>query len=747
MRFPRVVSIVLLLLLLGLNPACLRGQSAGPSVADRAYAALAQGDLSTAIATFQQAVEATPDNASLRKDYAYTLLKTGDTSAARDQFGEALRLDPADTYAALEYAFLCHETGKQGEAWRIFRNLRSATNPEHQQTARRTFDNLDAELTAQIQRLNSALARNPADDGSHLEVAKLHMIRNDFPKAAAHFEQAYRIKPQYPEWLLLLAEAAKQGGDVEKSKAAILLASRSPSAFVAEQAKPLLPDRYPYLYEFESALALCPASESQSRKLSIYHSDKLFAASATDSAALALRREMAFFLVTLGRGDDAIQQFQRVVAQNPTDLIAAAQLGFLLKESGDGEQADTFLRAALSTSDLDLRQRVRRSLGLPDDEADRAAAATTQAGISSTPLAPPVALPQPAVVLAEGAAEAKQMAAKSYDSGYIPDAIRYYQQAHELDPTDFDTMLKLGYSLNMGRRDQEALQWFFLAARSPDIQISSQAKSALKNLTTPAPSGAAMAAIQPASESPASRAITTSVWAMPMHSTRWGSTFAYSQAKAELNLPDWKLVPYLSLRFVGDTTGSVGGANPQFLSENAFILGAGLRSKVKHGVLAWAEAGSAMAYLGQQREQTAAFAPDYRGGISQFKLFGPSMLADRPGWFTETMNDLVYIHRFDRDTLAISRNRIGRHFGGQQALGGLQAQLFLNLNANADFKRQAWASFFEAGPGFRLRWKDLPPSMSFTFNVLRGFHPISRIDGRPNTYTDFQAGFWYAYSR
>jgi hypothetical protein len=201
------------------------------------------------------------------------------------------------------------------------------------------------------------------------------------------------------------------------------------------------------------------------------------------------------------------------------------------------------------------------------------------------------------------------------------------------------------------------------------------------------------------------------------------------------------------VRFVGDTTGAIGAANPQFLSENAFIAGGGLRTKPKNGFLLWAEAGSAMAYLGSQRAQASTFAPDYRGGLSQFKLLGKSLLATSPGWFGETMNDLVYIHRFDRNTLAISRNRVGRHFGALETAGGLQVQLFLNMNVNADFKREAWANFVEAGPGVRFRWQGLPPSMSFTFSVLRGFHPIPRIDNRPNTYTDFQAGLWYAFSR
>ncbi|MCW5965248.1 MAG: tetratricopeptide repeat protein [Bryobacterales bacterium] len=732
---PRKAISLLVAICLGIAtplPAQQASASSGTSQAavQRAYAAIAGGYLTEAVEAFRDAVAAIPDDPRLRKDFAYALLKTGETEAARDQFAEVVRLAPADSHSALEYAFLCHESGKQPEAWELFRKLRNATNLEHRATARDTFKRIDAELRATIQRIEAALAQNPGDDSSHLELAGAYAVRNEFAQAARHFEEAFRLKPGIPERLLQLANAAEKAGDQEKARAAILLASRAPSAYVAEQARALLPHRYPYLYEFQNALALQPSHA-------------------------ALRREMAYFLLSLDRGNEATVAFRQVLVANPADALASAQLGFLLHEAGEREEALPLLRAAMQSEDAALRQRVREVLG---EESASPPANARHLSPEPQPAPPPVyivpmqpapeapglqaATPTAELTTQTQAAAAREMGSKSYSNGYLPDAIRYYRQAHELDPTDFDTILRLAYSLNMANQDQEALQWFFLAARSPDAQVAAEATKALRNLTAPAASGAAQA-----SSAPPSSGLVASFWAMPMHSTRWGSTFAYSQAKAELQFPEWPVVPYVSVRFVGDTTGAVGQANPQFLSENAFILGGGLRTKPRNGFLFWAEAGGAMAYLGSQRNQAASFAPDYRTGLSQFKLVGASLLAKRAGWFAETMNDLVYIHRFNRDTLAISRNRIGHHFGSKVGLGGLQLQLFLNLNANMDFKREAWANFVETGPGIRFRWAWMPPSVSFTFSTLRGYHPIARSDGRPNTYTDLQAGLWYAYTR
>lgn len=689
----------------GQEPVTPRGAASHVALA---YAAKQAHDLERAAALFAQALAEDPANLPLRKDFAYTLLAIGKSGEARDEFAIVFERDPKDSHAGLEYAFLCHETGKQEDAWRLFRDLREAENPEHRATAIKTFANMEADLLARIERLEEALRRDPGNYSSHLELARARRIRNDFAPAAAEFEAAYRLKPEYPEVLIEMAAALREAGDEERAAAVTLTASRSASAFVAEQAKALLPHRHPYLAEFEAALRFQPGQS-------------------------ALRREMAFFLLSLGRGEEARAAFSEVLQDDPHDWLAAAQFGFLEMEQGRTGEARARLQAALATRDPELRRRIEEALarlGAVPPPSQNSSGSAAASEIPSGALGQDLA----------DAEAAREMGRKSYEAGFIPDAIRFYREAQRLDPANFDTMLRLAWSLNMAKRDDEALRWFSLAARSPDAAVAREARTAIRNLAAPAPSPSGMAATA-SHEGPVA-----SLWVMPLHSTRWGSTFSYAQAKLEWLTPRLPVVPYASLRFAGDTTGAVGVTDPQFLSENSFILGLGARTRAWNGVLAWGEAGSSMAYRRSQGRETGRFLPDYRGGLSQFRLFGPSLLAMRPGAFAETINDLVYIHRFDRDTLAISRNRLGWNLGRVSALGGLQFQTFLNLNLNADFKGQAWANFVEAGPGARLRWAWMPPPVSFTFSYLRGHHMIRRMDGRPNTYNDFQAGFWYAFS-
>lgn len=690
------------LLVAGLLPG--EGTSGTSNRAAEAYAARQEKELERASTLFARAVKDDPANLSLRKDYAYTLLSIGRTEDAREEFRRVVSQDPDDSHSALEYAFLCHDTGMWEEAWHLFKTLRKARNPEHRATAERAFAGMERELTATIERLEAILHRDPENYSIHLELARTLRTRNEFARSAARFESAYRLKPAFPEILLELASVLHKAGDDSRSNAAILTASRSDSAFVAEQAKALLPSRYPYLSEFQAALEFQPDQP-------------------------ALRREMAYFLLSLGREPEATIAFQELLSRDPKDFTSLAQLGFLKLRAGARDEAISLLTGALRTSDVALKERVRaalREVGISDQEKNQTAAPIPQVEISSR---------------VGAARKAHAMGEKSYGAGFIPDAIRYFEEAHRLDPVNFGTILRLAWSLNMAKRDDEALRWFALAAKCPDPAIADEAREAIRNLTTPSASPVAMA-----EPGPRHSGVVSSFWAMPMYSSRWESAFAYSQVKLEYETKRLPLVPYLSVRFVGDTTGTIGAANPQFLSENAFIIGVGARTRSQNGVLVWAEAGSTVAYLSSQRQESGSFLPDYRGGLSQMKLWGPSLQNARAGWFAETMNDVVYIHRFDQDTLAISRNRIGRHFGKAKDLGAFQFQAFWNLNLNTDLKRQAWANFAEAGPGIRFRWAWMPPPVSFSFSYVCGFHTVRRIDDRPNTYSDFQAGLWYAVS-
>jgi tetratricopeptide (TPR) repeat protein len=498
----------------------------------------------------------------------------------------------------------------QQDARRIFDRLRQKGNA----TAAEAFENVDRPLREGIDRWRAAVAQAPENFSAHEELARLAERRDEFPLAAEHYQLAWKLRPARRDLLLDLGRVWKSQGRAEQSMAALLAASRGAEPRVAETARALLPARYPYVYEFEQALALDPSNEE-------------------------LRRELAYLHQAMGEKAAAAREFERLPERAPSQPSAGAPVLI-----------------------------------------DRQAAAQ----------------------------DARFMAERSLEKGYLRDAARYLESAHESDPADFGVMLKLGQTYNNLRNDREAVRWFGLARNSPDPRLAAEAQSAYRNLSS------------------ALRRVRTTVWMFPMISTRWRDTFVYAQAKAELRLDRVPLRPYASIRFVGDVRDRVqpnANFSPQYLSERSAILGLGIATHTWRGATAWFETGTALKYGEGGREL------DMRGGLSYANRVGGK-------WFAETNDDVLYVRRFNRDTLLYSQNRTGVSLSDT-------VQMFWNWNATLDVKREYWANTAETGPGVRWRVNGVELSASF----LRGTYLVNRGNPyRPN-FNDLRIGIWYAFSR
>jgi hypothetical protein len=293
--------------------------------------------------------------------------------------------------------------------------------------------------------------------------------------------------------------------------------------------------------------------------------------------------------------------------------------------------------------------------------------------------------------------DARVMAERSIKAGYMKDALKYLEVAHEADPGDFDVMLKLGWTLNLLGQDRLAVRWFDLARRSADPRIASEAGRAFLSLRS------------------SNERIRFTGWFYPMYSTRWNAAFSYAQVRAELRIGG-PVHPYLSARLVGDS--SLIAAQP--LSEQSVILAAGVTTATWRGARGWFEAGNALEYLHRH------FVPDYRGGVS---------LVRRYRGLADATVDAIYVSRFDHDFLVYDQSRIGRL--------ARPLQLYWNFNLTLDAKRQDWANFVETGPGLRVA---VAPSSFFTVNLLRGAWLGKESNPRRPNFTDLRAGFWYAFS-
>jgi Tfp pilus assembly protein PilF len=667
-----------IILLLAAATVC--GQVADPTYAplQKAYEALKTKDYQHAIEGFREAIALAPDRPSVHTDLAYTLLKIGEAEAARDEFAAAMRLNPSDDHVALEYAFLCYETKQQVQARRVFERLAKLGNS----TAQEAFENVDRPLREGISQWSHALELEPQNFSAHEELAHLAEQRDQLELARTQYDIAWHLRPARRDLLLDLGRVLKQQDRVEDANASLLAASRGAEPRVADEARELLPARYPYVYEFEKALALDPSN-------------------------VELRRELAYLHLAMDHRPEAETQFGTVVENAPDDLLSAAQLGFLLLNRGNQAAAQPLLDRVLAGSDEELADRVRSALHLPQALKRREEQPKAQVLI-----------------------EAKFLADKSLEKGYLKDALKYLHVAHENDPVDFEVMLKLGWTNNILKDDGEALRWFDLARRSPDEKTSAEASKAYKNLR------------------PALQRFRTTVWVFPMFSTRWNDAFTYAQAKTELRLNHIPLRPYVSVRFIGDARGNVESGpslGPQFLSERSMILAAGVATVPWRGLTGWFEAGEAFRYRTTPTDQ-GRMLPDYRGGVSFAKGIGNLLANGSHGKFAETSTDGVFVSRFSNDTILYAQGRAGYTFRGAESFKGFHSQLLWNLNITADVKSQYWANFVETGPAFKFRFEQLPASLLFTVNLLHGVYLINEGNPRRPNYNEVRLSIWYAYT-
>lgn len=666
---PHCISVALVVWLMALGA---WGQTPPALEAQQAYEAFNRRDYERAAALFRQALAREPNNLSWRKELAYTLLKMGRTEEGRDAFAGVVERDAGDSRSALEYAYLCHETGQRRQARRIFHQLRNAADEAVRVAAAEALKRIDQQLEAAIARWQAAVQANDQDFSAHYELARAAFEKSEDALAAEHFRKAWQLRPDQTAILIELGHALVGAGMQQEAYAAWLAASRGKQPRAAAQARALLPDRYPYAAEFERAIAL-------------------------DARNIALRRELAFLYLAVGEQSKAEKVFVALLEIAPEDWVSVAQLGLLRLSWGRWDAAMPLLEKVLKNGDEQLAERVRRAL-----EAHQASP-TAQGKAPS---------------------EFKLMGDRSYEKGYLVDALRYYRAAVEASPADHEAQLKLGYTLNMLRRDEEAIRYFEAARRSPDPEIRSKADTAYRNLR------------------PAVAPWRTTFWIFPMFSSRWGQAFTYGQLKTEFRLGRLPVRPYASVRFAGDSQRNQGRLDPQYLSEGAFVVAAGLATRSWKGVGAWFEAGNAIRY--RRQPATPRMGPDYRGGAFFSRLFGPSIHSLNAGPFWETGADLVTLSRYRWDVLIYSQNRVGYQL---PVLGPLHWQLVVNMNMTCDRNQEPWANFIDVGPGVRFRLKPMPAPMVWSLDYLRGSYFRRQANPFPPVYWDLRAGLWYAVTR
>ena len=218
-------------------------------------------DYPSMVAAFREAIRQAP-TVTLYKDLGYALGKMGDLRGARNAFEEAMKLAPEDVVAALEFAYLANDLGERRLARRIFQEVAAKGSDQ----AKAAFTAIDSSLADDIQRATAAVQADPNNFSVHEELARLAEDRSDDALARQHYRAAITLKPDRRDLLVALSRV-----DPEASLAALIAASRGPDPRTSETAQALLPQRYPYVSEFQAALQLDPSNIALRKELAYLH--------------------------------------------------------------------------------------------------------------------------------------------------------------------------------------------------------------------------------------------------------------------------------------------------------------------------------------------------------------------------------------------------------------------------------------------------------------------------------------------
>ena len=321
----------------------------------------------------------------------------------------------------------------------------------------------------------------------------------------------------------------------------------------ADLARELLPDRYPFVAEFRRALALDPAN-------------------------IELRRELAYLLLRMereSRGRDGIPDPQERPRRSARRHSARLPAPGSRRTAPPSPSSTAFWPAAT---------RISPTASAPCCTCPRSCA--------------PAPAPRPASI------DAWVMAERSIKAGYMKDAVKYLEAAHEdgSAPTSTSSSNSAGPTTSCTRT--EAFRWFDLARKSPDPR------------SPPKPA-------RPGRSCAPARALSHLRLGVPLFSTRWHDVFSYGQVKIES--PPRHSCPSLLER-------------PRCRGHAPPHRGRPSRSRCRKPPSLWPpaspptrgtawsagrEAGQSLSYLNGRLQ------PDYRGGLSVPERFRRYVLVHR----------------------------------------------------------------------------------------------------------------------
>jgi tetratricopeptide (TPR) repeat protein len=628
---------------------------------------------------------ATQVTAVLNRAYEQLRLKQYDEAVAG--FRRALALDATQVQVYKDLAYTLQKMGETEQAVEAFEAYHNARPGDFQTVMELAY------LYVQVQKEDRALEyfRRAMDSPDRTQAAQARQgyqnVEAPILAEIARWNKAIEQEPQNFDARESLAEAYVRHGDAARAIEQYTWLRRE------------APSRYRHLItlsELHSKLSATGDAKSDAAHADAARAYALLAWRSPDARVSGQGR--ALFNTGQEERYPYGPEFEKALELEPWQTAIAKELAYLYLSMNRQDLA------------LSLLERVVRESPQDTQSVAQLRMVTEPARPAAAPVAsPPVPVPAPAQDTAE---HHKELGYASLQKSYLADAAREFEAALRLDPNDDQAILQLGYIYNMLHQDPTVVDWFKRALRSRNTKVATQARQAIRNLEKPR--------------------FTTTMWALPLVSSRWDTAFGYGQIKTEWNTKKLPFRPYVSMRFEGDSTTRTGGTNPVVLSSDGVTAAVGAIRPLNSSTWLWGEAGESYSAVTHRTQ------PDYRGGVAYAKVWGAKLFGNETGRFFDTNLDAVFLSRVNRDTITYTQTKTGYEL---PPAGGLRHQLFFAANVVADQQRSVYNNFVEAGPAYRFGFTQYKQVWAY----VGYFHGVYTLPGRSN-YNDLRLVVWWAKS-
>ena len=321
---------------------------------------------------------------------------------------------------------------------------------------------------------------------------------------------------------------------------------------------------------------------------------------------------------------------------------------------------------------------------------------------------------------AEGAADEldpRILGERSYDAGFMKDALRYYTLARQANPVDASIALKLGWTNNLLHDDRDG---------APLVRHRAPQRRSRRSPPKP-----------PRLDQSSPRhpnCFRTTVWLYPLYSSRWSDLFGYGQVKTEMRVEE--SCPSVPTRRCGCTAMSgaySGGVKPQSLFRKRIHP----RPRSRHQPVARRHR------RGSRPAPPSAISTAITGATIEAafliaKTRGASLAAEHDGLVSRNHRR----QRLHQPLRSRSDQLLAEQIRLHDGAWAVQTQSFWNNNMTFDCEAAVLGEL-SARPvrDFASICPHMPPAMNVTVSAVRGVYLRNQGNPRPSQfYTIFEQG-------